>query len=150
MSPAQGKRARCLDKEGQLNEWWQAGDCPFWVCIWKAWGQEVLWAFCLPPFLLLSASPLFPGRLLPLVFCLQYTRLQPCAADHRVKLGFGLSFILHRLVPVCGRNCPRVSKHPSDSQLSFLLRTSRAIRSSNLIICRGWISAHLTAPCWTL
>lgn len=43
----------------------------------------------------------------------------------------------------------RVSKHPSDSQLIFLLRTSRAIRSSNLIICRGWVSAHLTAPCWT-
>lgn len=61
------------------------------------------------------------------------------------KLSFDLSFILQWLVWVCGRSCTRVSKHRSDSQLIFFLRTRRTIRSSNLIISGGLVRAQSAA-----
>lgn len=124
--------------------------CHFRIYLWKTSVQKASQVLGCPTLLFLSqlnaslshrqreaclASPLSSGHLLYLGFEMSVL------LTTEVKLGFDLSFILQWLVSVCGRNWTRASKHQSDSQLIFFLRTRRTIRSSNLIISGGLVRA---------
>lgn len=138
-----------FDKYEWVNEQWGPVAAILGFTYGKHQGRRPLRLFVALPFCFLAnwMPPCPTDREKPvwlhlssLVICFTLVLKYVYAADHRNTTWLWFEFHL-AVAGLCGSNWTRASKHQSDSQLIFFLRTRRTIRSSNLIIFGGLVRA---------